>query len=110
MKKIIIITIMALTGGVLFANHAAAGVVENRMHQQRHRIRHGIITGKLTRSEITFLRLQQRRIHHMQKIAWADGRLTNGERRRIEKLQNKASKDIYRFKHNHRLGHRSYRF
>ena len=110
MKKIIIIIIMAMTGGFLAANLASAGVAEKRIHHQKLRIRHGFISGELTRSEIKFISQEQRRIHRLQKMAWADGRLTHKERRRIEKLQNKMHKHIYRFKHNPRKTHRDYKF
>lgn len=126
MKKMIIITIMAMTCGFLFANQASAGVAGKRIHNQKLRIRHGIITGKLTHSEARLLKREQRRIHRIKKIARTDGRLTYKERRRIEKLQNYASKHIYRLKHNprrsqkhnhrrsqkhnHRRSHRGYRY
>ena len=110
MKKIIIVTVMAITGWFLLANQALAGVAEKRMHHQKQRIRHGISTGKLTRSEARFLRHEQHRIRRLKKMAWTDGRLTRKERRRIEMLQNQASWHIYLLKHNPRHRYRGYRY
>jgi len=110
MKRIILIATITMIGGLLIVTQASAGVFHQRTKNQKLRIRHGIKTGQLTRSEVRFLKQEQRRIHRLQKIAWSDGRLTHRERRRIEKLQNKASNHIYRLKHNHRQSHRRYRY
>ena len=110
MKKAIVITIMAMVCGMLIAAPALAGVFQKRFKNQMLRIRQGIKTGQLTRAEARFLKQEQRRIHRIKKIYGSDGRLSRKERRQIEKLQTKASKHIYRFKHNHRLAHRGYRY
>ena len=110
MKKTTMITITAMACGLLIATQASAGVFKKRSKNQKHRIRHGILTGQLTRAEARFLKQEQRRIHRIKRIYGSDGRLTHKERRRLDKLQNKASSHIYRFKHNDRLAHRGYRY
>ena len=110
MKKTIMITIATMVCGLLITTQASAGVFQKRSKNQKLRIRHGIKTGQLTRGEARFLKQEQRRIHRIKRIYWSDGRLTYKERRRLEKLQNKASRHIYRFKHNHRQARWGYRF
>ena len=109
MKKMIIITILVMIYGFLFANQALAGVIEKRSLKQRLRIRQGILSGELTRSEAKILRREQRRIRIVTERAWADGKLTRRERRRIKRMQNHASRHIYRLKHNDIRRHWRYR-
>lgn len=103
MKKIFLFAIVAFGAGIILATQASAGVIAERMHNQKLRIRYGVISGELTRSEARLLKKEQRRIHRLRKVAWADGKMTRREWRRLEKLQNRASYHIYRLKHNPRL-------
>ena len=109
MKKIVMVSILALTAALISANQASAGIVKERMHNQALRIQHGIAIGELTRHETRILKQEQRRIRRLRKIAWTDGRFSPRERRRIEKLQNRASNHIYRLKHNSKRRHYYYR-
>ena len=101
MKKMILLTIMAMTFGLLVTNNARAGVIEERMQKQRWRIKQGVRSGELVRFEVKILKQEQRRIKTAKRFAKSDGRFTRKERRRILKMQDHASRHIYRLKHNH---------
>ena len=103
MKKIFVYAILAFGAGIVLATQASAGVIAERMQNQNLRIRHGVISGELTRSEARLLKKEQRRIHRLRRLAWADGKMTRREWRRLEKMQNRASYHIYRLKHNPKL-------
>lgn len=70
-----------------------------RNKAQRHRISEGVRSGELTRGEAKRLRAQQHRIHNMERRAKKDGVITDAEAGRIEKAQDRASKNIYKQKH-----------
>ena len=76
--------------------------IHKRQMNQRARIRQGVKSGELTKKEAKNLRQEQKTIKAEKKIAKADGKVTPAERAEIRKDQNKASKDIYRKKHNMR--------
>ena len=107
MRKRFAYTILTLGVGIILVNQAKAGVVDDRRHNQKLRIRHGVITGELTRGEARVLKKEQRRIHRKLKKAWADGQMSRREWRRIERMQNRASRHIYRLKHNSNFRHRA---
>jgi hypothetical protein len=75
-------------------------VVRERQKNQRARIRQGVKSGELTRGEANKLRQEQKTIQAEKKMAKADGKVTPAERAQLRKDQNKASRDIYRMKHN----------
>ncbi|MFN7946140.1 MAG: hypothetical protein U0Z53_12370 [Blastocatellia bacterium] len=91
---------------VTFAQDPAPGTrtpgVTDRQQNQQRRIRRGVRSGELTRKETRRLEKEQKEIHQEKKEAKADGTVTAQERREIHKDQNKASRDIYRAKHNRR--------
>lgn len=78
-----------------------AQTVKSSRHE-RQRIKQGVKSGELTRAETRTLAYQQRDIHQDRKEARADGVVTRAERRHIRKDQRKASRSIYRKKHNNR--------
>ena len=99
------------TGG---AAYAELGWVDDRQATQRERIRDGVASGELTRKEARKLRKQQRRINRMEDRFGADGHYTWREKRRLDRALDKASKRIYRGKHNDRIrgsrrGHHHYK-
>ncbi len=75
-------------------------VIKERQQNQRARIRQGVKSGELTKGEARNLRQEQRTIQAEKKMAKVDGKVTPAERAQIRKDQNKASRDIYRLKHN----------
>jgi hypothetical protein len=78
----------------------AADRFNTRDNRQTRRIHQGIHSGKITRPEVHYLKKEQRRIDHAYDRALADGYLNRHERWRLNKMQNRASRHIYRAKHN----------
>ena len=76
--------------------------INHRQYNQTRRIGQGIRSGELTRGEAFRLGHQQKRINHQKRRSKADGTFTKRERIRVHKHQNRASKNIYRKKHNAR--------
>ncbi len=100
MKKVIAIVTVAGMLGTMGVSSAWAGRVAERQERQAKRIHQGVHSGELTRGETRSLVKQQHRIQHSKRRAWSDGKLTPKERVRLEVQQDKASRRIYRFKHN----------
>ncbi len=79
--------------------NANAQTVKAPRHE-RQRIKQGVRSGELTRAETRNLVNQQRDIHQDRKEARADGTVTRAERKHIRRDERKASRSIYRKKHN----------
>jgi len=79
--------------------------INKRQVKQRKRIGQGVRLGELTGREVAKLGRQQARIHKKERRFKSDGRFTKRERARVHKSQNRASKNIYRKKHNGRKRH-----
>ena len=103
MKKISGILLAGVLAS-LISSAALAGTprIDRREACQRARIAEGRRSGELTRRETARLNVGQRRVHRMERRAEADGIVTRGERRRIERVQDRESRAIYRLKHNDR--------
>ncbi len=78
----------------------AYGPYAKRCHYQRERIVEGVRCGELTRREYRYLENEQRWIQRFRRHSLADGWLSRGERRHLQHLQDRASGDIYRARHN----------
>lgn len=72
--------------------------VQRNVNQQE-RIQQGLQSGELNTHEAARLQSEQARVERMQANAGRDGRITDEEKARIERAQNKLSNDIYREKH-----------
>lgn len=70
-----------------------------RQANERARIRQGVKSGQLTRTEAARLRAREADIHQDRKDARADGVVTHDERQAIRKDEHQASRAIYRQKH-----------
>ncbi len=77
--------------------------IERRMENQERRIDQGIASGELTPQEAGKLEAQQARIKQREERMEADGKLTPKEKAKLTKAQNKASKNIYKKKHNKKI-------
>ncbi len=86
--------------GLISVPSVFAGRIKHRQIHQQKRIHSGIVSGQLTRKEVAILEHQQHRIQVTKRIAWSDGVLTPKERFQIELMQDRASADIFRLKHN----------
>lgn len=79
--------------------------VNKRERKQTKRIGQGVHSGELTQGEAARLGKQQTRIHHQERRFKSDGTFTKRERIKLHQSQNRASRNIYRAKHNNRLRH-----
>jgi len=75
---------------------------ERRLDRQDARIANGVRAGELTRHERKKLRKQHRRIKRVFRGYLSNGRLNHRERHDMEERLDRASKRIYRLKHNDR--------
>jgi hypothetical protein len=99
-KSMVMFGMVLLVIGVFFVESALAGRITRREHKQQARITQGVASGQLTFGETHRLQHEQWRIEKHRRIAWSDGHLTPYERIRLENEQDRASRRIYRFKHN----------
>jgi len=93
---IFVTTLLAL----IWCSAAWAGRSSIRNHRQKQRIRQGIRSGEIIRPEARRLKKEQRRINRAYHRATADGHLSWRERQRLNNMQDRASRHIYRAKHN----------
>ena len=74
--------------------------INARQQREQARIRQGVRSGELTRREAARLEAEQARIRaHEAYARRSGGELTALERARLERQLNRASRDIYRQKH-----------
>lgn len=76
-----------------------AGRNQQREKRQEARIGQGVKSGALTRNETRKLKHGQNKIDNYQDKALSDGELSQKEKLRLEKMQDKQSRAIYRQKH-----------
>jgi hypothetical protein len=74
--------------------------INRRERDQERQIRQRARSGKLTPGEFRRLENEQARIRAIEAQMRADGRLTRGEKAYLAWMQDRASRNIYRFKHN----------
>jgi hypothetical protein len=99
MKHILLaIGTLVMTAAMAQAEAETSGI-DQRQANQELRIDQGISSGQLNQLEADRLDQQQAHINRMEDKAKSDGVVTKKERRRIHKAQDKASKRIYREKH-----------
>ena len=101
MKKLFIATGLSLA----FIALASAGfsqtktrITHRQIHQQ-HRIKEGVKDGELTRKEAVRLEAREAKIQQNKKEAKADGVVTGKERAKLHRQENRASRAIYKQKH-----------
>ena len=104
--KRIIQTLFALALVTTLAGAATANActarIDGRRVVQHQRIRQGVRSGELTRGEAYRLRAGQQHIRGAERRAKADGFVGMRERARLNHMQNRQSRQIYRLKHNGR--------
>ncbi len=94
----LIATAIALFG-IAGLSSAEAGVIKNREERQQKRIAEGIESGELTAKEATRLEAGQAKIEADRQKALSDGTMTKREKAKLTREQNRASRRIYRQKH-----------
>lgn len=96
-------TLLALASASVLAQAASAPAatpgVDKRQANQEQRIEQGVNSGQLNARETLRLEREQKRVAVAEQKAKADGTVTAGERKKLHHLQNKASRDIRREKH-----------
>jgi hypothetical protein len=105
MKKIVLtFALLGMLGlsAVTFAQTSTPKVTDRQINQEA-RIQEGKNNGELTRREKRRLQMQQAKIQRDKKVAKADGVVTPEERRQLTREQRRASRNIYRQKHNNEI-------
>ena len=74
--------------------------IDRREMNQERRIYQGVQSGQITPGEFRRLENHQARIRAAEARMRADGRLDRYERARLTMMQDRASRDIYRYRHN----------
>jgi hypothetical protein len=95
-------TAVAFAIGSLFAGAALAQgnySIEQRDRNEDMRIQQGIRSGELTRQEAYRLENERAQVERMERRARADGTVSSFERARIDRAQDRVSRDIYRESH-----------
>lgn len=103
MKKAIMLTtivVASLVAGLALAAPTDDPGIQRREVNQERRIDQGVKSGQLTPQEAGKLDAQQARIQQTEEKMKADGKLTAKERRKLHRMQDRASGNIYRKKHN----------
>jgi hypothetical protein len=78
---------------------AEAGTIANREARQQKRIAKGVESGELTARETARLERQEAKIEADREKALADGTMTKREKAKLTREQDRASRHIYRQKH-----------
>lgn len=73
--------------------------LDQRQMNQERRIYQGVQSGQISPGEFRRLENQQGRIRAAEARMRADGRLDRYERARLNRMENRANQDIYRYKH-----------
>ena len=102
-KTLVIAGFLSVLAAMSSANAGVATPrIDQRQENQERRIEQGVDSGRLTQDEAQRLEAQQGRIENAETRAKADGVVTRAERRHLKVRENKASRNIYRKKHNFR--------
>ncbi len=100
-----ILTLSLLTAALLLPSvraedtNAETDKVDERQDNQKDRIHQGVKSGELTKHEAQKLREQQKHVRKAERRAEADGTVSGKEAQRLGRMQNRASQQIYRQKH-----------
>ena len=91
-------SVLLMTAALPLAATAQIGTdrVDQRQSTQQQRINEGVKKGELTKSEADRLQKGQQRVQKMEDKAKADGVVNLQERQKIERAQDKQSRDIER--------------
>jgi len=84
---------------LMLGNQSSAATINQREWRQQARIWHGFRSGDLTPREFRQLERQQGLIRRSEARARRDCNFSARERFRIQRLQNRASRNIFRQRH-----------
>ena len=100
LKNLALITLLTLLLPLTGFAQGWPKSINAREHNQQHRIRAGVRSGELTRSEAARLEAEQARIRLAEAHArHSGGVFTTRERARIQRELNQANRHIYRQTH-----------
>ena len=107
MKKNVIMAgfVLALVSVSTAGFSQTTPVVKERQENQQKRIAGGVKSGELTAAETKRLEAREVKIQHDKQEAKADGVVTTKERVKLHREQNRASRSIYRQKHDAQTRH-----
>jgi hypothetical protein len=101
MKKALLIGVVVMILMLVIVSVSwAAGPISSRQINQQHRIASGVKSGAIVPWELRRLEQEQWRIQRAKRYAWADGWISPAERYHIDRLQDRASHNIRKAKHN----------
>ena len=100
MMKTTLILLAGLGLVSMAADSAEAGRHDRRQNAQGARTQQGVRSGELTRGENRAIQAKQAKIRRMENRAESDGTVTPEEKIRLEKAQDRASRQIHRLKNN----------
>jgi hypothetical protein len=110
--KVLTITGVVLTGLAAWSGTGQAqnhgSYIDQREAAQEQRIQDGIRSGALTPREAGRLEAEQQRIRDAEARMRADGRLNPQEKVIIDRMQDKAGRDIYREAHDRQAAYPGY--
>ena len=93
------VTVLAGTASA----HPCTPRIDRREARQAFRIHQGVREGQITRREARRLRVGERRVQRMERLARADGFVTLRERARIHRALGHQSRRIFWARHNGRM-------
>jgi len=97
------LTVVALFGALALPAVAQSNRrINARKENQQDRIAQGVKSGSLTARETANLERKEAALNREERRMKADGNFTPAERGKINRQQNRLSKQIYRDKHNAR--------
>jgi predicted outer membrane protein len=99
MKKAIVVCALLALGVAFVSAQTATPRVTKRQVVQEGRITEGVKSGELTPRETRRLEREQAKIAIDKSKAKSDGVVTPRERAKLKREQNRASRHIYRQKH-----------
>ena len=99
MGALVILAVPTLRAEELYRSAPPLPRIDRLERREQARIRQGIRSGELTPRETRRLEKEQARIRVEEARAKSDGMVTRGERRRLVRDLRRASRDIYRQKH-----------
>lgn len=102
--KLIPVLVASFLAVPAFAQSLGVGGAAQANVNQQVRIENGLKSGQLNTREAAKLEREESKISRVEANAMADGKVTAAERGRIDKLQDKASHDIYKEKHDAQTG------
>ncbi len=100
-KKLLIAGLMTTVTAVAFGQTATPRI-DKREANQEARINQGVESGELTKRETRTLDAREGKIARDEAAAKADGKVTHEERAQLRGEERRASRAIYRKKHNAR--------